>query len=68
MMKKIFTRLQNPKVIVSVVSGILLILVNIGAIDVSMSDKAMEITNIILGIGISVGIFGNPDSHIQDNE
>lgn len=65
---KVVSRLKNPKVFVAVISGISLILLNLGLIDVAMSDKVTEITNIILGIGVSVGIFGNPDSHIKEVE
>jgi uncharacterized membrane protein len=63
MLKKVLNRLKNKKVIVAVVSGILLILVNLGVIDVAMSEKVTETVNTLLGIGVAVGIFGNPDSH-----
>lgn len=68
MLKTILTRLQNPKVITAVVSGILLILVNTGVIDVGISDKVTEVVNIILGIGVTLGIFGDPTSHVTDKE
>jgi uncharacterized membrane protein len=64
MLKKFVTRLRNPKVMTAVVSGILIILVNTGVIDVDMSTKVMNFVNGVLTIGVSVGIFGNPDSHI----
>lgn len=67
--KKVLVRLKNPKVLTAVVSGIALILVNVGLIDVGMSQKVMDIFNIVLGIGVSIRIFSNPDSHIptEDN-
>lgn len=68
MKKKLLTRIKNPKVIIGVVSGILLILVNLGLIDVAMSDKVTDIVNTLLGIGVSIGIFGNPESHVKDSE
>lgn len=66
MLKKVLTRLKNPKVVVAVVSGVALILVNVGVIDMSMHDKALEITNIALGVGVSIGVFGNPESHVSE--
>ncbi|WP_257143824.1 hypothetical protein [Bacillus cereus] len=65
MLKKVMTRLKNPKVVTAVVSGVLMILVNTGVIDMDMSAKAMDITNTVLGLGVTVGIFGNPESHIE---
>lgn len=62
-MKKVLSRMKNRKVILAVVTGILLILTNVGIIDLAMSQQVTEITNIILGIGVTVGIFANPDSH-----
>lgn len=64
-MNKVLTRLKNPKVVLAVVSGVALILVNVGVIDMSMHDKALEIANYALGVGIAVGVFGNPESHVE---
>jgi uncharacterized membrane protein len=64
-MKTVLSRLQNPTVIVACVSGILAILVNTGLISVPEADHVKDLTNGILTIGITAGIFGNPDSHIQ---
>ncbi|MDA1509653.1 hypothetical protein ORN01_25050 [Bacillus cereus] len=66
MLKKVLTRLKNPKVATAVVSGILMILVNVGIIDMDMSAKAMDITNIVLGLGVTVGVFGDPESHVKE--
>lgn len=52
----------------SVIAGILMILVNVGVIDVAMSDQAYDIANTILGIGVTIGIFSNPDSHLEENK
>jgi len=66
MLAKIKKRIKNPKVILAVVSGILMVLVNIGVIDTSISDHVTEVVNTILGVLISIGIFGNPESHVKD--
>lgn len=66
MLNKVLVRLRNVKVLTAVVSGLIMILVNLGVIDVDMSAKAMDTFNILLGIGIAVGVFGNPDSHIKE--
>lgn len=66
MLNKVMQRLKNVKVIVAVVSGLLLILVNLGMIDIDMSVKVTETVNTLLGIGVAVGIFGNPDSHVKE--
>lgn len=67
-MKKVLVRLKNKKVLLSVIAGILMILVNVGVIDTAMSDKAMDITNTLLGIGVTIGIFSNPDTHLENQE
>lgn len=64
-MNKVLTRLKNPKVVLAVVSGVAMILVNVGVIDMSMHEKALEITNYALSVGIAVGVFGNPESHVE---
>jgi uncharacterized membrane protein len=66
MLNKLKTRLRNPKVILAIVSGILIILVNLGVIGEDMSSKVTETVNILLGIGVSIGVFGNPESHIKE--
>lgn len=70
MLKKVLIRLRNKKIFLSVTSGILLIFVNLGIIDNVMSDKLNELLNIVLSIGVAVGIFSDPESHINktDNE
>lgn len=67
-MKKVLLRLKNKKVLLGVIAGILMILVNVGVIDMAMSDKALDIANTVLGIGVAVGIFSNPDTHLEDKE
>lgn len=67
-MKKILVRLKNKKVILSVISGILMILVNVGVIDISFSDKIMDVVNSVLALGVAVGVFSNPDSHLEGND
>jgi uncharacterized membrane protein len=66
MWKKVKTRLRNPKVVTAVISGILMLLVNLDIIDVNLQGKILDGVNYILGLGITIGIFGNPDSHIKE--
>jgi uncharacterized membrane protein len=65
MLQKIMTRLKNPKVFMAVVSGILMILVNLGLVDVEMSTKVENIVNTILSFGVAIGIFADPESHVK---
>lgn len=64
-MNKILVRLQNKKVLVSVVSGIVLILVSTGTIDLEMSQKVDVVFNTMLSIIIALGIVADPESHIK---
>jgi uncharacterized membrane protein len=66
MWKKIKTRLTNPKVITAIVSGVLMILVNVGVIGEDLSTKVTDALNILLGIGVTLGVLGNPESHIEE--
>lgn len=66
MLAKLKKRIRNPKVLLAVVSGILMILFNLGLITEEVSSQVTEIVNTILGIGVSVGIFGNPESHVKE--
>lgn len=65
-MNKIAKRIRNRKVILAVASGIIMILVNLGIIGEDMSNQVMEIINMVLTIGVTVGIFANPESHIKE--
>jgi uncharacterized membrane protein len=65
MWKKLKTRIRNPKVITAIVSGILIILVNTGVIDIEMSDKVAHIVDTVLTFGVTIGVFGNPESHVS---
>lgn len=65
MLNKVLTRLQNKTILVSVLSGISLILLNLGVIDIEMSDKADVIIDSVLGMLVAVGIIKNPESHIE---
>jgi len=65
MFKKIKDRITNPKVIVALVSGILMILVNLNIIDVQVSGKLLDGVNTVLSVLIAIGVFGNPESHIE---
>ena len=63
--KKVWTRIKNRKVASAVAAGILLILVNAGVIDVAMSAKIETMVDTALGILVVLGIFANPESHIE---
>lgn len=65
MLKKLVTRIKNPKVLLAVSSGVLLILVNLQIIDLEMSARVTDIINTVLSIGVSIGVFGNPESHVE---
>lgn len=67
MMKKIMTRIRNPKVITGIVSGALLILVNCGVIDTHMSNTILNGVNTVLSILVGMGIFANPDTPLIKN-
>ena len=66
MLKKILTRLKNKKVIASIVSAILMYLVNEGMLSIEMSDTINTIVNGLLSFGILIGVFGNPESHVKE--
>lgn len=68
MLAKLKKRILNPKVILAIVSGILVILVNTGTIDVEMSNSVTDAVNTILGLFVAIGVFGHPESHIKDNK
>lgn len=61
---KLFVRIQNPKVIVAVVSGVLLILSNTGIITVDKANHVSDLLNMFLSCFVGVGVFGNPESHV----
>jgi uncharacterized membrane protein len=63
--KKLLVRLQNKTILMSVISGIMIILLNLGVIDMEMSQKADVIINTVLGILVAVGVIKNPESHIE---
>ena len=54
--------MKNTKVFVAVISGIAMILMNLNIIDIEMTTKIEDITNIILSIGVAIGIFTSPDT------
>ncbi len=58
---KVLKRLKKKRIFLAVASGIILLLVNLGLIDVAVSEQLNEIVNTILTIGIAIGIFTNPD-------
>ena len=68
MLKTILLRMKHPKIFIAVISGIAMILVNLGIIDMSIMPKIEEITNIILSIGVAIGIFTSPDIGNSDTD
>jgi uncharacterized membrane protein len=65
MWEKLKTRIRNKNVILGIVSGVLLILVNTGVIGQEMSNQVTDTVNTILGVGVTLGIFADPESHVQ---
>lgn len=68
MLEKLKVRIQNPKVIGAVFSGVLLGLVNTGVIDVKASQGIIDCVNTVLGALVAVGVFGDPESHVKAKE
>ncbi|MGG0487243.1 phage holin [Priestia aryabhattai] len=64
-MKKLLVRLGNKKVLLSVISGILLILVQLNVIDVEMSHNVDVVVNTVLGLLVAVGVVSDPESHLK---
>jgi uncharacterized membrane protein len=66
LLKKLSVRIQNPKVIVAVVSGVLLILSNTGIITIDHANYVNDIMNTFLSAFVGLGVFGNPESHVTN--
>jgi uncharacterized membrane protein len=64
-MQKLLVRLRNKKVLLSVISGILLILVQLNVIDVAMSHSVDVVVNTVLGLLVAIGVVSDPESHIK---
>jgi phi LC3 family holin len=67
-LKTISVRLQNKNVLVAIISGVLLLLTNVGVIDVPHAEHINYIANGILTIFVTVGIVSDPESHVKDQE
>lgn len=65
MMKTLLVRLQNKKVLVSLFSGLILILTNTGVIDVSLSHSWEVTFDTILGVAVALGVVSDPESHVD---
>jgi uncharacterized membrane protein len=65
MLKKLGTRLKNAKVLMAIVSGILLILVNLGIINAEVVSHYEVTINTILGILVGLGVVSDPESHVK---
>ena len=57
-MKEIINRLKSPVVLASLVSAVLMVLVNNGVI--TLGDDIKQLIDVIASIVIGVGIFNNP--------
>lgn len=68
MFQKLFVRLRNKKIFASVVSGILLILVNTGVIDLELSHSIEGGIDTVLGLLVAMGVFSDPESHLEQVE
>lgn len=66
MLKTILLRMKRPKIFLAVVSGVAMILVNLNIIDMSVMPKIEEMANIILSIGVAIGIFSSPEVDTSD--
>jgi uncharacterized membrane protein len=66
MLNKFKTRITNPRVITGIVSGVLIILVNAGLIGDDMSAKVTDTVNVLLSVGVTLGIFADPESHVKE--
>ena len=62
----LLTRLRNKKVILSIVSGVVLILTSTDVIDVARVNHIDVIVNTVLSILIGLGIVSDPESHIKE--
>jgi uncharacterized membrane protein len=66
LIQKLKTRLTNKKVIMSLASGVLLILVSLGVIDTDVVGKYENLIETILGILVTIGILSDPESHVKE--
>lgn len=57
-MKEIMNRLKSPVVLASLVSAVLMVLVNQGII--TLGPDAKQLIDVVASIVIGVGIFNNP--------
>lgn len=58
---KVLKRLKKKRVFLAVASGVVMLLLNLGLIDEAISQQMHESINILLSMGVAVGIFTNPD-------
>lgn len=65
LLKTLFVRLQNRNVLLSVFSGVMLILTSTGVISVEQTNHINAIVNTVLTALVGIGIVSNPESHIQ---
>lgn len=66
MLAKLKKRITNKRVFLAIVSAVLVILVQLGVVDVEMSAKVEDVSSVIAGLLVSIGIFANPESHIKE--
>ncbi|SEN19719.1 hypothetical protein SAMN05518847_102392 [Paenibacillus sp. OV219] len=68
MIQKLLVRLRNKGVLVSLFSGVILILTNTGTIDVGLAHQWDVTFNIILSMLVGLGVIGDPESHVTRGE
>ncbi|MGF9741568.1 hypothetical protein ABEX38_29815 [Priestia megaterium] len=66
MLNKVLVRLRNKKVAMAVVSGILIILVNLGVIDMEFVNHYTTVINTVFGMMVAIGIMADPESHVKE--
>lgn len=64
LLNKVFVRIQNPKVLLATISGVLLVLTNTGVLTVENARYVTDILNTVFTLFVGLGVFGNPESHL----
>lgn len=64
-LKNLLVKLENPRVLMSVVSGVMLILTSTKVIDVTTEAHANLILNTVLSVLVGLGILTDPLGHVK---
>lgn len=57
-------RIQNPRVMLAVISGVLLVLTNTGVLTVESYNYVNDILNAVFSLFVGLGVFSDPESHL----